>query len=239
LRNVNLQPHKMEAAPANSFASRIYDVYVILGAPDSPQIWDWQNWQKVANTLEPFVKLGRDKTAIRTTQFVKDSRKSVSFGPIGWNEKSHQKWTHNSPATIETSKDWSFLQMELWSPTWSICEREKCAPDVFFAFRNEMFWPRKTPLKFNQTIIVALSELLGNTTRDDARTRILQISSELNSPLVAYQNRTWGRVLNNSGMFDNSIQDLVTTGLFKVGDYQSRPVNLQTFAGEWTLLPLS
>jgi hypothetical protein len=129
--------------------------------------------------------------------------------------------------------------MEMWSPTWSVCEREKCAPDVFFAFRNEMFWPRKNPLKFNQTIVFALSELLGNTTRDDARMWILELSNKLHSPLVAYQNRAWGRILNNSGMFDSSIQHLVTTGLFKIGDYHNRPVNLETFEESWTSLPLS
>src|SRR5271154_1727592 len=129
----------METASTNSFADRIYDLYVILGAPDSSQIWNWQNWQKIASTLDPIVALGRNKAADRTTQFINGSRNAVSFGRIGWNEKGHQKWTHNSPATIETSKKWSFLKMEMWSPTWSVCEREKIAPDFFFAFRNESF----------------------------------------------------------------------------------------------------
>ena len=224
----------MELSTKIPYHAKNYDLYVVLGAPDSTEVWQWENWNKITKELEPFVSIGRGKTAIRTTQFVKDGRKTVSFGQIGWNEKGHQKWTHGSPTTIETSKTWTFLQMELWSPAWTICDREHCLPDIFVAFRNEAFWPRKIPLKFNQTIIFAVSTALGDDVLSNAHKWILQLSADLHSPLAAHQKRTWGKAFGNLGGFSNSIQDMITTGLFKVGDHRNRPVDLQTFEESWT-----
>ena len=222
------------------FFARSYDLYVILGSPHSPQIWYWENWRKVAAGLEPFVAVARDKAAVRTTQFINGgknpSKDAVSFGRIGWSEKGHQRWTHGSPVTLDSSPSWAFLQMEMWSPTWSVCEREDRAPDVFFAFRNEAFWPRIDPLKFNQTIIFALSRNLNGALLVDARRWVLQLSAELQSPLVAYQKRAWGKARGSVGLFSDSIQDLVTVGLFKVGDYHNRAVDLDTFEEKWESL---
>ncbi len=222
----------MELPTKIPYHARDYDLYVVLGAPDSPEMWQWENWSQITKELEPFVSIGRDKTAIRTTQFVKDGKKPVSFGQISWNEKGHQKWTHGSPTTIEISKTWTFLQTELWSPAWTICDREP--PDIFFTFRNEAFWPRRIPLKLNQTIIFAVSTSLGDGVLSDAHKWILQLSANLHSPLAAHQKRTWGKAFGNSGGFSNSIQDMITTGLFKVGDYHNRSVDLQTFEESWT-----
>jgi hypothetical protein len=226
----------MEPGLANPYFAKVYDLYVILGAPDSPQLWEWENWQKLAARIDPLVALSRNKAAVRTTQFVVDQKRTVSFGQIGWNEKGHHKWTHNSPTTNKTSLGWSFLGMEMWSPTWSICEREKEAPDIYFAFLNENFWPKSNSLKFNQTIIFAIGQRLGTVALDNARKFVLQLSSDLNSPLFAYQKRTWGKAFGNSGGFSDCIQNLASIGLFKVGNYHNRPLDLNTFAEKWELL---
>jgi hypothetical protein len=226
----------MDHPVTTPFHAREYNLYVVLGALNSPEMWQWENWEKTTEELDPLVFLGREKIAIRTTQFIRGSKKSVSFGRILWNKKSHQKWTHASPTTIETSKTWSFLRMEMWSPTWAIGARENSPPDIFFAFRNEAFWPGKTSLKFNQTIIFAVSGSLDDASLSIAHKWVLQLSAKLKSPLAAYQSRTWGKAFGNGGGFSDSIQDMLNGGLFKVGDYHNRPVDLHTFQEPWKLL---
>jgi hypothetical protein len=227
----------METVSKAPFHARIYDLYVILGATNSPELWQWKNWQLVANGLNPFVLVSKNKAAIRTTQFSYADKKHISFGRIGWNEKGHQKWTHGSPITSKESDSWYFMGMELWSPDWNVSEREKLAPDFFFSIRSEVSSHRKTPIKFNQIIIFAISIDAGETVRANARKWVQELSRRLDSPLTAYRERAWGKAFGSSGGFSNSIQDMAFSGLFKVGDYHSRPVDLETFAESWTLLP--
>ena len=229
----------METGSKAPFHARIYDLYVILGATNSPELWQWKNWQLVTVGLNPFISVSKSKAAIRTTQFSNPTKKHVSFGRIGWNEKGHQKWTHASPITSKESGSWYFMGMELWSPDWNISEREQLAPDVFFAIRNEVSSHRKTPIKFNQIIIFAVSIDAGEVIRADARKWVQELSVKLGSPLTVYQERAWGKAFGGSGGFSNSIQDMASTGLFKVGDYHNRPVDLETFVESWSSLPPS
>jgi hypothetical protein len=227
----------METASKAPFHARIYDLYVILGATNSPELWQWKNWQQIAAGLNPFMAASKGKAAIRTTQFSNANKKYVSFGRIGWNEKGHHKWTHGSPITAKESDSWYFMGMELWSPDWNSSVRERLAPDVFFTISNQVSRDRKTPIKFNQIIIFAVSIDAGEAVRANARKWVQELSIKLNSPLTAYQERTWGKAFGNSGGFSNSIQDMALTGLFKVGDYHNRPIDLETFAESWTSLP--
>ena len=230
---------EMETVSQAPFHARIYDLYVILGATDSPELWQWKNWQSIADGLNPFISLSKGKAAVRTTQFSNTDKKHISFGQIGWNEKGHQKWTHGSPITGKESDSWYFMGMELWSPDWNVSVRAKLAPDVFFALNNQISSHRKTPIKFNQIIIFAVSVDAGETIRANARKWVQELSLKLNSPLTAYQERAWGKAFGNSGGFSNSIQDMASTGLFKVGDYHNRPVNLETFEEPWTQITVS
>jgi len=227
----------METVSKAPFYARIYDLYVILGATNSPELWQWKNWQLVVAGINPFISVTRGKAAIRTTQFCNTNKKYVSFGRIGWNDKGHQKWTHGSPITGKESDSWYFMGMELWSPDWNVSERENLAPDLFFKIRNEVSSHRKTPIKFNQIIIFAVCVDAGQAVRANARKWVQELSIKLDSPLTAYQERTWGKAFGNSFGFSDSIQDMALTGLFKVGDYHNRPVDLETFAESWTLLP--
>jgi hypothetical protein len=232
-------PPSVGTVPKAPYYAKIYDLYVILGATNSPELWQWKNWQFVAANLKQFISDSRNRAAIRTTQFSKTSRKPVSFGRISLNENGDLKWTHGSPVTREVSDSWHFIGMEFWSPSWNVCEKEGLAPDVFFALRSENSEHRKTQIRFNQTVILAISVDASESVRSNAQQWVQELLHKLDSPLAAYQKRAWGKAFGSSGAFEKSIQHMAFIGLFKVGDYHNRPLDLQTFEESWAPVPSS
>jgi hypothetical protein len=217
------------------YNDRVYDLYVILGSAQRPLVWKWDEWKRVASLLDEFVELARANAAVRSTQFEGDGRRAVSFGKIGWNEKGHEKWTHESPKTAGISSTWRFLGMEMWAPAWSVCEKDGQPPDVFFALRNEAFWQNEKTIKFNPTVIFAVAVDFPGPVLDRGRQTAVNLARYLDAVLSGYQRRPWGQSVGKVG-FTGSVQDMLTTGLYKGGQIHDRPVDLSTFAESWQLL---
>ena len=215
------------------YHEKIYDLYVVLGSNDSEPIWNWFVWQqRMVPLFESFVNLAREKAAVRTIQFDKSNNRPVSFGRIAWNENGHSKWTHGSPRTLEKSRDWAFLSCEVWAPSWSQCERDDQAPDFFLEFTNANFNERDEVPAFGQTVIAAIAISLPSAQLSNFRSCVVRLATTLKSPLTAYQRRAWGKSFGAS-MFTDTIQNMASLGLFKVGNPHKRPLNLETFQEKW------
>src|SRR5690348_12564164 len=145
---------------AMAFHAGDYDTYVLLGDTASRPLWHWSSWQQLVPKLDPLVEAARGKAALRSTQFLPDQKGTVKFGRIGWDEKSQQKWTHGSPMSSPASANWKFCSAELWVPSWTECEREHLAPDLFLTVSSEA--ATSSAPAFDPIVILAVArELAG------------------------------------------------------------------------------
>jgi hypothetical protein len=146
-----------------SFQDRAYELHLMLGDPTAPPLWGWEIWQPVAYHLDPVFRAARGRAGATSLQ--KDTPKhNISFGRLGWNEKSHQKWTHGSPVTGERSSAWKFLATEVWAPTRGACARDNQAPDVFLFLRKEGYWG-EDGLTFTPSVLLAIAADLPDGVR--------------------------------------------------------------------------
>jgi hypothetical protein len=224
-----------------AFHDRDYEVYIILGSPEMPPLWRWDRWQTVADLLAPFAEVPRGKAALRGHRYVPNPKKpgfskAEGLGRIGWDRRSHEKWTFNSPLTNGLSSTWQFGNMEAWAPSWNVCGRENLAPDFYFSMNNQtMLGIANKELAFNPVIVLAVSASLDGDYRFGIREAALSLSSFVDSKLFVSRKRPWGYSWGlELKAFTGAIQDLGTGGLFKLGDPHGRPLNADTFAEEWS-----
>jgi hypothetical protein len=223
-----------------AFYDRDYEVYVILGSAEMPELWLWDRWKTVAELFAPFTTVPRGKAALRGDRYVPNPKRPGAYKPqglgrIGWDRRSHEKWTFGSTLTKNVCSDWKFARVEAWAPSWNVCERERTAPDFYFQMTNEnMLGLPNSKLAFNPVIIIAASVSLDHDYRLGARRAAGSLSSFVESKLFVCRQRPWGYSVGPGFTgFSGAIQDLKTSGLFKVGDPHQRPVNLDTFAEQW------
>jgi hypothetical protein len=216
-----------------AFQDREFDTYVVLGSPHKPNLWAWTTWPAIAETLTPLVGVARAQAAVRTTQFEPDGRNTVRFGRIGWNNAGHQKWVHGSPMNGESSRDWRFLDAEMWAPAWTTCERDRLAPELFFAVRNERFHGERE-LKFNPVVLLAIAADLGPEIEQRAAGAVRSLTAHLDAVLTVRQRRPWGKRIGDR-YYTNAINDLLVSGLFRVGRVHGRAADETTFEdSNWT-----
>lgn len=213
-----------------TFHQRQYTVFLLLAGPDAPELWQASPWTRFAADLREFACSARGKAAVRTCQY-SSAGKPVSFGRLGWDEKSAAKWTH-TPG----HGDRRFGNLEAWAPSWNQCERDRLAPDFFISITNErMRGMAGRSLRFGQQVVCAIAQDLGAASAAALQAVLARWAAELQSPLFASQRRPWG-FASGTG-FTGAIQDMVLTGLFKPGDPHARAVDAASLAEEWTVIP--
>lgn len=223
-----------------SGADRVYTVDVILGDPEAPALWNWSQWTQVVSLLDPIMKVARGRPGVESTQFI--GKKYVRFGALAWNEKSQQKWTHNSPLSTlaADSSQWKFLSSQIWAPSRGSCGREDSPPDFFFHLVNQGFWESEDTLKFNPRVVIAIAEDLPDECLEQEKMVAKSIGEMVNAKLHAYKSRSWALRFFGAG-YMNTIADIADTGgLFRAGPIHLQEPNLAIFEesreeGEWKI----
>jgi hypothetical protein len=216
-----------------AFHSADYDTYVVLGDPGAPPLWNWAVWQRFLPAIGPLIQAARGKVAIRSTQYLPNRAGVVKFGRLGWTESDHQKWSHDSPANTEESKSWSFLNVEVWAPAWTVCERENRAPDVFLSIANEsLAGGYGQGLLFNPVVLLAVLSEFAQREPSLVTSAVSALRTLASPKLIGYCRRPWGKAVG-SAAFTNAIQDLAVSGLFKPGPRHKGLMGLHLLAGDW------
>lgn len=223
------------------YSSRMYDVRVLLAAPHAPALWDYSVWQGLAPELTPLLSSPRGRTSLRMLQT--DMRQSgspnqayVRFGPIGWNEKAHRKWTHGSPDTANESSNWDFYSFSAWSPGPSKCA--ECPPDGFMAVVNATGATqglKREDCQFAYSVLVVLACDMPDAEATMERA-FTAISAAVPSVLKARTRRAWDPAspCARTGQNFHSLTYMDAFGApFVVGPTQKSPPSLNMLLGEW------
>lgn len=215
------------------FYERPYELYAILGSPHALQPWLKPTWVKIAAVLEPLIRLSRGNPSIRTQQLRTGSgspnQRATKFGRIGWNDAGIEKWTHKEDGRLVSGEYAFFVSAEGWVPSWSICEREHQAPDIYLGISNQAALG-KTPM-FNPVFISSVASDLGEAAITEARESADAVAGILSAVLRAHCVRPWG---TGTGVgFSDGIQDMPYVGLFQPGARQSRVPIPSMLKGNW------
>lgn len=116
------------------WGSNYYNVYVFFASRQVQPLWHYEMWMRLVPPLEPLMRSDRGKTSLRVDQLYKKPGEKyatpIKFGSVFWNDKSHAKWTHNSPVTGPESLGWQFEGLSAWSPGPGYC-KESSADSLF------------------------------------------------------------------------------------------------------------
>ncbi|WP_426070347.1 hypothetical protein [Janthinobacterium sp. DSP2-3-3] len=216
-----------------AFFSHDYEVFLLLAAPDAAPLWEAAQWAPFAASLDAIVARAgtRGKTGVRSHQY-NPKGKPIAFGRLGWDDKSHAKWTH----TAETV-DARFMSLEAWAPSWTTCEKDDQAPDLFLALANESLLGRAgKPLQFGQRLVCAIATDMGPDAAAALRQSLTQLAARQDAVVFARTRRPWGRAAY--GGFTGAIQDMLIGGLFQPDDPHAQPLDAATFRETWTLFDI-
>ena len=213
-----------------AFFSRDYEVFLLLAAPGAPGLWQAEQWTPFAAAIDGVVAQARaGKPCVRTHQY-NPQGKLIPFGRLGWDAKSHARWTHTADTTGAR-----FMSLEAWAPTWTVCEKDDLAPDLFISLFNEDYLNRAgKPLLFGQRLVCAVATDLGQEAAATVRAALAQLAVKQQAPVFAHARRPWGKAM--LGGFSSAIQDLALTDLFKPGNPHERALDAETFRGHWNFI---
>ena len=195
-----------------AYHDREYEVYVLKGMGSCVDLWSWQNWEKWAAALSPFTNSVRGKSAVRCLQISADSKKTIPFGKLSWDEKSHQRWAHNSPINVEEWKRWQFLNLEAWTPSWNVCIKEKVPPDFYFNMRDPN-GNSSAPKRPSPFLVCAIASSVGQNRINDLESTLVSLLETLPDSILAIKKRPWGISSFGQGSFTHAIQDMTESVL--------------------------
>lgn len=118
----------------------------------------------------------------------------------------------------------------MWAPSWTTCEKEHRAPDVYFAFRNEDGLGGKQ-LRFNPVFILAVAADRGVEITQLGRKSAGRVAQILQALVRVHCQRPWGYPFGQ--FYTDAISDMVTTGLFKAGPLHHSPASIAILKGTW------
>jgi hypothetical protein len=221
------------------FHERVYDIYAILGGPRADPPWTTLCWSAVTSTLEPLFMRARGRPSVRTSQLGGrlGSMKPISFGRLGNNRESADKWTHSKDGFLLSGQSALYGSTEIWAPIWTVCSRERKAPDVYFGMANAKSGANDETdalVPYTSICILAAAGDLGEETVALTLLVAKRLSNELAAILTATCTRSWGVAsAPGSNMFNNAINDMPNRSLFRNGLPRMQIPTVKDLEGEW------
>lgn len=227
----------------SSWENKQYDFYLIFGqADENKSPWITINWK---SDFEPYfdslIKQNEilKETGIRATKYKLEKRISkkekeefiyhsgIKLGRLKWDEKSHEKWT-----TTNNTENY-FLDFELWSPIWTICEKRQSPPEIYISISNERDFENKRDIKFGYFIVVAIAKSL----KINSKPILKELSERINSKATILKTRRWGKPEKTGNWnFVNWIQDTFSNGIYKEKNLHSFDFDDLEFEPIWEVI---
>lgn len=227
----------------SGWENRPYDFYLIFGQSEeklSP--WIKSNWDQ---TFQPYLDLlikqtqTANESGIRVLKYKPEKRinkkdnkefiyhSEIKLGRLKWESKTHEKWT------IQNLEDNYFLNFELWTPIWTVCEKRKSPPDIFIKIFNERNFEIKSDIQFGYFIVIAI----GRNLNIDSKPILKELSQTINAKATVLKTRKWGKPEKfGNWTFVNWIQDTFSNGIYNGQDLQLLDFNEVKFEPEWEIV---
>lgn len=194
------------------FHEREYFTHVFFVDRDAPRPWVRTVWTEVSKATDPIFAPARDRPAVRSSQFqgVAPHVKEISFGRISHNPKGAAKWTHLEDGQLVSGGPATFLDTEIWAPSWNVCVRDRKAPDAYLCLGNRCAFASKAlqgNLRFPAVCVFAFASDLGESVTREGHKAAALLSEALQSSLRFSMARPWGRSTFGDGYTD-AINDL-------------------------------
>jgi len=211
--------------------NRPYVQYLLLGnAVDVAPVYDWAVWGQVVPLLTPLVLAMRERAAVRSSQLDTATNKGVAFGRLGWDEKSHLAWTHNSPRTAASCKTWLFQFTQVWAPSWSVAHRKDQPPDLFIEIHKEPVRPIQA---FDQGLLIGLAEdVLDSTLSAHIVSIFPQLKKLLGCALAATRSEGWLERHPRYESLHLALDDYFTNGLYRAHEARGQ-LAVDQLMGNW------
>jgi hypothetical protein len=203
-----------------------YISLVIVGRSEDHKAWHWTTWSKITAWLNPIVAEVYGKAGVRSVQGIRESHRQVRFGRLGWNENSHQKWTHGSELSVSESSNWKFAVTEVWIPSWTECVRKHTDPQLFIQIEDPFLALRARRGQFNQFFHLAVTRDFYLKHRGIVDEAMDHVSALLDGVLVLARFAPWN--IN----FD-CVQDALNNHLHYIGMHEDDIPNISKTTGKW------
>jgi hypothetical protein len=223
--------------------NRPYDLYLIFGQNEESKFpWIKSNW---AVNFEPYFDLllkqteTFKETGIRAIKYKPEKRitkkdnqefiyhSEMKLGRLKWDINSHEKWT-----TLNIADSY-FLNFELWTPIWTVCEKRGSPPDIFISISNERDFKNKRDIQFGYFIVVAIAKDL----RIDSKQILRELSEKINSKITVLKTRKWGKPEKaGNWTFVNGIQDTFSSGIYEGQNLHTLNFNELEFQPVWEII---
>jgi hypothetical protein len=204
--------------------SNEYDFYLIFGQKDlNKSPWIENNWK---SDFEPFVDL-----LIKQSGNFKETElrvvKETKLLKLKWEENIYEKWT------IDNNLEDYFLNFELWTPSWIICERKQVSPDIFISIANQRNFEKKREIKFGYFIVVSIAKSL----KVDSKPILREFSEKINSKATILKTRVWNKSEKSGNWtFGDSIQDTFSNNIYKGKNLHSFDFEQLIFEPIWEVI---
>ncbi|GAA4444377.1 hypothetical protein GCM10023188_46300 [Pontibacter saemangeumensis] len=223
--------------------NRPYDFFLIFGQKDeSKSPWIKSSWDvnfepyfdrliKQTDSLkETGIRVIKYKPEKRVTK--KDNKEfiyhsEVKSGRLKWDLKSHEKWT------VLNSTDNYFLNFELSTPIWTVCEKRDSPPDIYITISNERDIENKRETQFGYFIVIAIAKNL----KIDSKPILKELSEKINAKATVLKTRKWGKPETvGNWTFVNWIQDTFSGGIYKGQNLHSLDFSELEFEPAWEII---
>jgi hypothetical protein len=172
------------------FEDRSYHYYIIFGV-NHPEKEPWlenewfRDFEPLFNNIIEISPYKKD-TGLRVLEYKKVNEtdkyyKEYKLGRLKWDKKSHEKWT------LKDNDNRRFHHFESWTPLWTICEKNKTAPDIYISISNEKDSRGNAQRQFDTFVTIAIAENIGTMSKNI----ILKLSEKFNSKRTVYVKKSW------------------------------------------------
>ena len=200
-----------EGDHAVSWMFENYCVWV-LTTRHGDSLSDWERWRTLLPDLYAIVAMSSQPAAIRSFQSLVDSKGWLPFGRMTWSKRDNEKWCTRYRSDPEVASKLQFFSTEVWSPSWSVVERERRPVDVYLCLS------RDHPASDLQGLVVAVRHDLAEANRQALRQRLSSLGGLITASQVVEFERPWARPALGGRAAADCLMDMSVSKLIEEAD---------------------